>query len=304
MLIVTGGEGFIGKALIRKLRERGYNDIISYDVKSLSIKEILNNIQKLAKEGKIDFIFHLGAISNTISAGVKTYDEYNYRFSIVLYAICQFNKIPSIFASSAATYGNGYVGFDDNISPFKLFPLNDYGESKNDTDIWIEENAGDAPCYRLKFFNVYGYDESHKGRMASMVYHSFNQIMMFGYVRLFKSYYEKYEDGEQLRDFIYVEDVCDVCINFMEKLPESNIYNVGTGQARSFNDLAGAVFSALNLEPQIKYIDIPDDLKKQYQYFTEAKINKLMDSGCGVEFHSLEEGVFDYVRKLLKNENR
>jgi ADP-L-glycero-D-manno-heptose 6-epimerase len=234
----------------------------------------------------------------------QKFDTYNVESTIFIWNLCTEYQIPLIYASSAATYGDGEQGFDDEKDILNLEPLNPYGWSKQQFDVWVEGTFKQPPFwYGLKFFNVYGHGEVHKGKMASMVYHMFNQIDDTKRVRLFKSHRPDYGHGEQKRDFVYVDDIVDVCLFLYKKKPNSGIYNVGTGKARSFNDLATAVFMALGYEKKITYIDTPIIIRDKYQYFTEAKINKLRHAGYDKPFHELEEGVFKYINKL-KYENR
>jgi ADP-L-glycero-D-manno-heptose 6-epimerase len=214
-----------------------------------------------------------------------------------------------IYASSAATYGNGDLGYkDDHDLPYKLNPLNPYGRSKNEFDKWTlqqtlnsELQTPNSPpyWYGLKFFNVYGPNEYHKGRMASVIFHSFNQIKSSGKVKLFKSHKPEYKDGEQLRDFVYVKDVVDICYWLMNERPVSGLYNLGTGKARTFKDLVTAIFKSLGKEPVIEYIDTPPDIRDKYQYFTEADMSKIRNAGYKEDFDSLEEGIETYVKNFL-----
>jgi ADP-L-glycero-D-manno-heptose 6-epimerase len=301
MIIVTGGEGFIGKNLIKMLKACGYNDVVSLDIISKSLDDIYEFL--FDNSDNIDCVFHLGAISDTTVFDKNMLHIYNVSSSIFMWNFCSLKKIPLIYASSAATYGDGSNGFDDESSIDVLKPLNPYGNSKQEFDMWILKTRSRPPYwYGLKFFNVYGFGEAHKGRMASMVYHSFNQIECTGMIKLFKSHNPNFEDGGQSRDFIYIDDVVNVCINVMKNKPESGIYNVGTGKARSFNDLAKAVFNSLGIQENIIYIDTPIDIRDKYQYFTEANINKLIKSGCSVNFHELEDGILKYIN-MLKYEN-
>lgn len=301
MIIVTGGEGFIGKNLINALKMRGYNDVVSLDIEIMLLEDIYEFL--IVNSSKIKCVFHLGAITDTTEFDETIFNKFNVSSSIFMWNFCALNKIPLIYASSAATYGDGSIGFDDNLDIKSLSPLNPYGWSKQKFDIWAS-NARKCPpnWYGLKFFNVYGFGESHKKRMASMVYHSFNQINAYNEIKLFRSHNPNFLDGEQSRDFVYVIDVVNICINFMEKKPESGIYNVGTGKARTFKDLAKAVFNALKIQENITYIDTPIDIRDKYQYFTEAKIDKLVKSGCAVDFHDFEYSISKYIN-LLKYEN-
>jgi ADP-L-glycero-D-manno-heptose 6-epimerase len=210
------------------------------------------------------------------------------------------NGIPFLYASSAATYGIGSEGFSDNTSPLELQPLNPYGVSKNEFDKWVLEQK-EQPFFwaGFKFFNVFGPNEYHKGRMASVVMHAFNQIQANGKVNLFRSHHPDFEDGKQLRDFIYVKDVVDVILYMMENRPASGIYNLGTGVARSFLDLTKAVFNALDLKDNIEFIDTPIDIRDKYQYYTCADMQKLRNVGYRTEFTSLEEAVQEYVQQYL-----
>jgi ADP-L-glycero-D-manno-heptose 6-epimerase len=300
MIVVTGAEGFIGKNLVCTLRSE-YIDVVEFDVKSQSLDFIYGWLMKYAKE--IDAIIHLGAITDTLEMNKGLFDTYNVESTIFIWNLCTEYQIPLIYASSAATYGDGEQGFDDEKTILNLEPLNPYGWSKQQFDVWVEGTFKQPPFwYGLKFFNVYGYGEAHKGKMASMVYHMFNQIDDSKKVKLFKSHRPDYGHGEQKRDFVYVDDIVDVCLFLYKEKPNSGIYNVGTGKARSFNDLANAVFMALGYEKKITYIDTPLAMRDKYQYFTEAKIDKLRGAGYNKPFHELEEGVFKYINKL-KYEN-
>lgn len=301
MIVVTGGEGFIGSNLIKELYKRGAIGVISLDTKSESLDSIYAWLMDNAK--KIDCIYHLGAITDTTVMDRNLFDEYNVGASIFIWNLCTENKIPLIYASSAATYGDGEEGFDDEGDILKLQPLNPYGWSKHQFDVWVETQEKQPPFWAgLKFFNVYGYGEAHKAGMASVVFHSYNQINATGGMKLFKSHRPDYKDGEQKRDFVYVDDVVDVCIYLMANKPESGIYNVGTGKARTFKDLAIAVFKSLGIPENISYIDTPLKIRNKYQYFTEAKMFKLKLTGYNKKFRELEDGVFEYVNKL-KYEN-
>ncbi len=215
------------------------------------------------------------------------------------------HRIPLVYASSAATYGAGELGYADSHDlPFELKPLNPYGVSKNEFDKWALKQEDQPPFWAgLKFFNVYGPNEYHKERMASVIFHSFNQIKRDGVVKLFKSHRPDFADGQQLRDFVYVKDVLKVCYWLMEHRPASGLYNLGTGKARSFADLVKATFTGLDLPARIEYIDMPEDIRDKYQYFTEAKMEKLRAAGYKNAFYSLEEGVVDYVRNYLAKNN-
>jgi ADP-L-glycero-D-manno-heptose 6-epimerase len=300
MIVVTGGEGFIGKNLIKKLEDRGHIGVVSLDTKSENLGYIYSWL--LSQTAQIDCVFHLGAITDTTEMDRNKFDEYNVGPSIFIWNFCTYYKIPLIYASSAATYGDGSLGFDDEKDIDEYVPLNPYGWSKHQFDRYVLEQHQIPPFWvGLKFFNVYGYGEAHKDKMSSVVLQMYNQLMKLSNVTLFKSHNLDYKDGEQLRDFIYIDDVVDICIWMCENRPMSGIYNVGTGKARTFNDMAKAVFkSRYGTDPSIKYIDIPLKIRDKYQYFTEAKITKLKTAGYKTDFHTLEEGIEKYIEKLLK----
>jgi len=323
-IILTGAAGFIGSFMLRYLNEHGYNNIIVVDDFSEAEKKINYNTKKfIAKveraelfewlkqnNPKINFVFHLGARTDTTEFDYAIHEKLNVEYSKQIWNYCTEKNIPLVYASSAATYGGGEHGYkDDHDILEKLQPLNPYGISKNEFDKWaIEESEkskiknqkfGPPHWYGLKFFNVYGPNEYHKARMASVIFHSFNQINKAGKVKLFKSHKEGFKDGEQLRDFIYVKDVVSVCLWLMENMPASGLYNLGTGKARTFNDLVYSIYSAIDKEPVIEYIDTPVDIRDKYQYFTEADMNKLINAGYHKAFYSLENGVKEYVNDFL-----
>lgn len=317
MIVVTGAAGFIASFLVGHLNEKGHADIILVDDFSRADKNLnladKKYLQKIDREEfpnwlkqtneNIEIVFHLGARTDTTEMSVALFNKLNLNYSKEIWDICTEKSIPLVYASSAATYGGGEFGYDDNqeIIP-KLKPLNPYGESKNDFDIWVLKQKQTPPFWAgLKFFNVYGPNEYHKGRMASVIFHTFNQIKTNGKMSLFRSHNPKYKDGGQLRDFVYVKDVASVCEYLMNSKPASAIYNLGSGKARTFLDLATLTFKALDLEPNIDFIDTPIDIRDKYQYFTEANMSKLINSGYSVPFHTLEEGVFDYVQNYLIN---
>jgi ADP-L-glycero-D-manno-heptose 6-epimerase len=318
MIVITGAAGFIGSCLAALMNEQGFTDLVlvddfSFDKKKANYStkkynqliERTNFISWLAINAKeIDFIFHLGARTDTTEFDKEIFETLNVQYSKDVWNACvQFN-IPLVYASSAATYGNGELGYDDNHQTIpNLKPLNPYGNSKQEFDCWVLKQTTTPPFWAgLKFFNVYGPNEFHKARMASVIFHSYNQIQATGKVKLFRSHRNEYKDGWQLRDFIYVKDLISVCNFLMKKTAPSGIYNLGTGKARSFYDLATATFKAMHKEVNIEFIDIPSDIRETYQYFTEANMQKLIDAGYIEPFTSLEDGVTDYVTNyLLKN---
>ncbi|MBE7169734.1 MAG: ADP-glyceromanno-heptose 6-epimerase [Williamsia sp.] len=314
-IVVTGAAGFIGSFLTGFLNGEGFDNLILVDDFSRTDKQP-NYTQKrfrdkverenlfswLAEHGSsVQAIFHLGARTDTTEFDYSIHQHLNVDFSQKVWTFCTGQKIPLVYASSAATYGSGEQGYQDKEQlSFRLQPLNPYGVSKNEFDKWAISQETAPPFWAgLKFFNVYGPNEYHKARMASVIFHAFNQIQSAGFVKLFKSHRPDFKDGEQLRDFIYVKDVVQVCFWLMQNQPDSGIYNVGTGIARAFKDLVKATFSALDLEDQIEYIDMPLDIREKYQYFTEADMQKLRDAGYRQPFHTLEDGVDDYVRNYL-----
>ncbi|MFB6319197.1 ADP-glyceromanno-heptose 6-epimerase [Saccharicrinis sp. FJH54] len=319
MIIVTGTEGFIGSVLVEKLLVRGYKDLVCVDlenvernqyisedphIRNINHRELFDFIED--KHLFIEFIFHLGACSDTTQTDKRIFDELNLNYSKQLWNSCVKYGIPMLYASSAATYGNGVHGYsDDHALIPELKPLNLYGQSKQDFDMWaLQQEVQPLFWAGLKFFNVYGRNEIHKNSMASVVLHSFNQIQKQGYVNLFRSHRDDVKDGDQSRDFIYVDDVCDVMLFYMEQMPESGIFNVGTGINRTFSDLVRATFKALGLPAKIKYVDTPLKLRGQYQYYTRADISKLRSAGYSAPFTTLESGVADYVKHYLMNEAR
>jgi ADP-L-glycero-D-manno-heptose 6-epimerase len=316
MIVVTGAAGFIGSCLVKKLNEKAFRDIVIVD--DFSKAEKYANFEAKAYKEKVDrkiftswlkkhfqeieFIFHIGARTDTAEFDVAVFDELNLNYSKAIWNVCTEHQIPLIYASSAATYGLGEFGFsDDHEVIYKLKPLNPYGESKNDFDKWAVKQKEQPPYWAgLKFFNVYGPNEYHKGRMASVIFHAFRQIIESGKVKLFRSHNPEYEDGKQLRDFIYVKDLLNICIFLMETKKQSGLFNVGTGKARTFIDLVSSVFSGLNMPPNIYFVDTPIDIRDKYQYFTEANMGKLLASGYNYPFYSLEEGIKDYIQNYLE----
>lgn len=315
MIVVTGTAGFIGSAVVEKLNLTGIENLALVDDFTKKAKE-KNFIHKkfdlkIQREEffnwfdenpeKVDLIIHLGARTDTTEFDQHIFDELNLGYSKEIWKRCSEYRVPLIYASSAATYGGGEFGYNDDHEVVKdLQPLNPYGRSKNDFDKWALNQDSQPPFWAgLKFFNVYGPNEYHKGRMASVIFHAFNQIQETGKVRLFRSHKPDYKDGEQLRDFVYVKDVADVILFLMNQKPESGLYNLGTGKARTFLDLARATFAALDREPNIEFMDTPIDIRDKYQYFTEANMTKLDKAGYEKSFTSLEDGVDDYVRNYL-----
>lgn len=315
MIVVTGAAGFIGSCLVQHLNAEGLVDIILVDDFSVPSKQGNLKGKKFSKqihrdefiqmlnkgELKPEFIFHIGARTDTTEFDVSIFDRLNLQYSKDLWNYCVTHNIPLVYASSAATYGEGEMGYkDDHAVIPSLKPLNPYGDSKNDFDKWVLTQTTFPPFWAgLKFFNVYGPNEYHKARMASVIFHAFNQINTSGKVKLFRSHRPDYKDGWQLRDFVYVKDVVEVCLFLYHHREKSGIYNLGSGKARSFYDLAAAVFKAMNKEVNIEYIDIPADIRDKYQYFTEADMSKLKSAGYTREFSTLEEGVTDYVKHYL-----
>lgn len=311
-IVVTGAAGFIGSCLVSFLNEKGISDLILVD--DFSKEEKLRNLEgkqfsaKIDRDiflfdiarHKIDFIFHIGARTDTTEFDVSIFDKLNMDYSQRLWNHCSTNNIPFLYASSAATYGGGEHGFDDEESNKELAPLNPYGQSKQDFDIWAEQQEIKPPFWAgLKFFNVFGPNEYHKGRMASVVMHAFHQIKKNGSLKLFKSHNPDYQDGEQIRDFIYVKDLLNLMWFWYENQGPSGIYNAGTGKARTFNDLGAAIFKALDKETSITYIPTPEDIRDKYQYYTEATMSKTKKSGYQKAFWSLEDAVEDYVQNYL-----
>jgi ADP-L-glycero-D-manno-heptose 6-epimerase len=315
MIVITGAAGFIGSCLLSRLNKEGIKDIIIVDDFSDPEKE--NNYEGKQFAEKIDrsvfldwfssyaqkikFVYHIGARTDTTEFNMGILNELNLDYTKSLWLTCSKNSIPFVYASSAATYGLGEFGYDDDESKIpSLKPLNPYGISKNEFDKWGLQQKQTPPVWiGFKFFNVYGPNEFHKGRMASVIFHSFNQIQEKGLVKLFRSHNPEYKDGGQLRDFVYVKDVVDVLYFTYANKIKNGIYNLGSGKARTFLDLANATFAALGKTPTIEFIDTPADIRDKYQYFTEANMQKLKDAGYKKEFTSLEAGVEDYVKNYL-----
>ena len=321
-IVITGTAGFIGSVCVQFFNEREWNQLLLVDdfgveakrknweqkkfVKVIERQSFIEQLPSL--DFTIDAIVHLGARTDTTEFNYAIHEELNVEYSKALWNYAAEKQIPFIYASSAATYGGGENGYDDTHTILdKLTPLNPYGISKNEFDKWAIAQEATPPNWAgLKFFNVYGPNEGHKGRMASVIFHAFNQIKETGLVKLFKSHKEGFEDGQQLRDFVYVKDVVNVIYWMLQKMLASKwdnslngLYNLGTGKARSFYDLAANTFTAQGLQPNIEFIDMPLDIRDKYQYFTEANMHKLLAAGYDQPFSSLEDGVKDYVANYL-----
>ncbi len=316
VIAITGAAGFIGSCLVAQLNNLGYEQLVLVDdfsdekkVFNLKGKKYLHKVHReqfmewlKSHPDTIHRVYHLGARTDTTDPDYEIFRKLNLEYSKDVWEYCVENHIPMVYASSAATYGKGELGYKDDESKIpELKPLNAYGVSKNEFDIWALEQKRQPPFWAgLKFFNVYGPNEYHKGRMASVVFHAYQQVKERGYIRLFRSHIPEYKDGEQLRDFIYVKDLLNVMLWLMEQQPPSGIYNLGTGKARTFNDLANTLFKALNLPGKIDYIDTPQDIRDNYQYYTEADMDKLQAAGYHKEFYSLEKGIEDYLKHYLE----
>ncbi|MCY4523328.1 MAG: ADP-glyceromanno-heptose 6-epimerase [Halobacteriovoraceae bacterium] len=323
MILITGGAGFIGSVLARELNKARYNDIIIVDKMGSSSKwknlpsakflDIIHPEELFSLNDKkdelffknLDCIFHLGACTSTTEKDMDFLIKNNVYFSQILFSHASEHNVPFIYASSAATYGSGNTGYDDNHQKIdQIRPLNPYGYSKHLFDQWVlREQNPPSHWYGLKFFNVYGPNEYHKEDMCSMVYKSFHQIKKEKKARLFRSHHEDFKNGEQLRDFIYVKDVVLVMMKIMSGLPASGIYNLGSGKARSFNDLIRAVFKSLDVPENIEYIDTPENIRSQYQYFTQAKMTKLNEALPDLNIGTMEDGVTDYLKNYLLKDN-
>ncbi len=314
-ILLTGAAGFIGSYLLGFLNRQGFENIIiadefgdpakkpNYENKKFRDKVERDSLFEwlYAEKPPVHFVFHLGARTDTTEFDYAVHERLNVEFSKKIWAFCTDNRIPLVYASSAATYGAGEHGYkDDHDIVQQLKPLNPYGVSKNEFDKWALQQEKTPPAWAgLKFFNVYGPNEYHKGRMASVIFHAYNQVKETGKVKLFRSHKQGFKDGEQLRDFIYVEDVARVCYWLMDHRVPPGLYNLGTGKARTFLDLVQALFSSLEREPVIEFIDTPEDIRDTYQYFTEADMRKLQEAGYTEPFTSLEQGVDDYTQNFL-----
>jgi len=315
MIIVTGAAGFIGSCLVSKLNDLGQNNLVLVDDfsnveknKNLAGKNFSLKVERIFfidwfKENafSISAIYHIGARTDTTEFDVNVFEELNLNYTKDLWRICAQHQVPFVYASSAATYGMGEFGFIDSHELVeKLVPLNPYGDSKNNFDKWALSQEVQPPFWAgFKFFNVYGPNEFHKSRMASVIFHAVKQINETGSMRLFRSHNPQYKDGEQLRDFVYVKDVVEVLSFMMREKRESGLYNLGSGKACSFNTLVNNTFKALGKESVISYVDTPIEIRDKYQYFTEANMKKLRLVGYSKSFTDLESGVKDYVQNYL-----
>jgi len=315
ILIITGAAGFIGSCLLAEYARKNTHHIIAVDDFSIEKKQAnfvgTTDAEFIDREvfldwfsahaAEVDAVLHIGARTNTTEQDLAVLDHLNFQYSIRIWNLCTEHQIPMIYASSAATYGNGEHGYsDDHALIPSLKPMNPYGQSKQDFDLWVLAQEKTPPFWAgLKFFNVYGPNEYHKGRMASVVMHTFNQIQATGAMSLFRSHKAGIADGYQSRDFVYVKDVVQVIVFLLEHKPNSAIYNLGSGVANPFIDLARYTFEAMGKDPKISFVDTPIDIRDTYQYYTCASMEKLHEAGYSQAFHSLKEGVFDYVQGYL-----
>lgn len=325
MILVTGAAGFIGSVIVKQLNDKGHTDLLLCDhfesgdkwknlrglkYDSFVQVEDLFNHPIWKKQGALKAIYHMGACSDTTELDMDFLYENNTQYTNTLVILAAQKNIPIVYASSAATYGAGEQGYsDDHKGISKLMPLNKYGYSKQLSDEWIlNQKKKPKVWFGVKFFNVFGPNEYHKGKMSSVVFQSFNQIKSVGEVKLFKSHRPDYKDGEQLRDFVYVKDVVRAMIELIEtgkKKPSiSGIYNLGTGEARSFHDLVKATYAAMDVKPKIQFIDMPVELRNQYQYYTQADMSKLKKALPKFKFSKLEDAVSDYVKTHLAQDNQ
>ena len=315
MIVVTGAAGFIASALVTRLNAANFNEIVVVDnftnerkLLNLSGKHLQQYVDREEffpwldeHHADVEFIFHLGARTDTTETNRDLLNILNLEYSQQMWRACCQYQLPMVYASSAATYGSGTLGYSDDDALLPLLrPLNPYGDSKNDFDNWAVQQS-EKPFFwaGLKFFNVYGPNEYHKGRMASVILHAFRQITETGSMTLFRSHNPQYADGEQQRDFVYVKDVVDVCMFLMQTRRHSGIYNLGTGEARTFLDLTLSTFAALDRPADIHFRDTPEDIRDTYQYFTQADMSKLRGIGYERPFTRLEDGINDYVRQYL-----
>ena len=315
MIIITGAAGFIGSCLVQKLNDEGFYDLVLVDDFSSETKNKNFNGKRYSQQINRDvfaewlrenqlhvqFVFHIGARTDTSEMDKQLFNRLNLDYTKTIWNICTEFGLPFVYASSAATYGLGEQGYDDDESKIPMLkPLNPYGESKNDFDNWaLKQEKKPYFWAGLKFFNVYGPNENHKGRMASVIFHTFNQIRETGSMKLFQSHNPDFKDGEQMRDFVYIKDLVNVLYFMMHHRKDSGIYNLGTGNARTFLDLVIGTFRALDKEPSISFVPTPIDIREKYQYFTEANMKKLRSIGYSQDFYSLEDGIEDYVKNYL-----
>jgi ADP-L-glycero-D-manno-heptose 6-epimerase len=317
-ILITGAAGFIASRLVKSLNDLGYHQLYLMDDFTIeSKKSNFENLSCIAKIDRslvdsflndhlsLDAVIHLGARTDTTEMDYSIHEKLNLNFSKILWNYTTKHQIPFVYASSAATYGDGSLGYQDNHEIIQqLQPLNPYGVSKNEFDKWAihQSKIGNQPSrwYGLKFFNVYGLGESHKGRMASVIFHAYHQIKKAGTMKLFRSHRTDFADGEQKRDFIDVADVLKVIEWLMQNPVASGLYNLGTGKAETFLSLAEGVFESLNLSPQIQFVDTPEDIREKYQYFTEADMSKLRDAGYSFPFTDLKTGILKYVQEGLE----
>lgn len=321
MIVITGGAGFIGSVLAWKFNQLGRKDLLLVDqhaknstkwnnIKNrnfenyLESDEFIGRLEKKEFDQKIDAIFHMGACSSTTEMNQAYLKENNTDYSKRIATWCLDQKVYLSYASSAATYGDGALGFSDNdaLTP-QLKPLNPYGQSKLDFDIWVLKNGYEKKISGFRFFNVYGPNEYHKEDMRSLVNKGYEQIVATGKLKLFKSYKKEYPDGGQKRDFVYVKDIVNAMVWCYQNPKVTGIFNLGAGVAQTWNDLANALFSAMGKKTNVEYIEMPEKLKNQYQYFTEADMAKFKQTGCPAAFNKLNSGVQDYVKNHLLQKN-
>jgi ADP-L-glycero-D-manno-heptose 6-epimerase len=315
MIIITGAAGFIGSCLVQKLNDEGFYDLVLVDDfssekknKNFEGKRYSKQVERevfadwlIENQLHVQFVFHIGARTDTSEMDKQLFNRLNLDYTKAIWNICTEFGLPFVYASSAATYGLGEQGYDDDESKIPMLkPLNPYGDSKNDFDNWaLKQEKKPYFWAGLKFFNVYGPNENHKGRMASVIFHTFNQIRETGSMKLFQSHNPEFKDGEQMRDFVYIKDLVNVLYFMMHHRKDSGIYNLGTGKARTFLDLATNTFHAMNTPVSISFVPTPEDIREKYQYFTEASMEKLRSIGYSLDFFSLEAGIEDYVKNYL-----